>query len=227
MKIVLVVPAYNEEKYIVKFLNKLSKQKPALSKISKILIVNDGSTDSTANLLKKASLNRKYLVLTHSVNKGKGEAMRTGLKWAQKHHQDAIIYMDSDLQHDPKHLGPFINALDKNNLVFGYRDPAKGTPFIRRAGNDFIRFIFRNFFSIRRRDLLCGFFGIRAELFQNLHWASNRYGVESEIAAIVGKKGIPFVEIKIDTIYLDPNKGVQLLDALKVILKIPFWYFKY
>ncbi|MCK9273417.1 hypothetical protein M0P65_07820, partial [Candidatus Gracilibacteria bacterium] len=54
----------------------------------------------------------------------------------------------------------------------------------------------------------------------------SRYGIETEMAIKVGKNNIPFKEIRIDTIYIDKYKGVTVLDALKILTQIPFWYFQ-
>ena len=68
---------------------------------------------------------------------------------------------------------------------------------------------------------------IRSELFSKIVWESNDYGVEVEISAIASKKRISFKEILIDTLYLDAKKGVSLIKAFFIFLKIPYWYFKY
>jgi hypothetical protein len=73
---------------------------------------------------------------------------------------------------------------------------------------------------------LCGFFGFRKNVYQEIEWFEPRYGVETEIACRVGKKQIPFKEVKIDTIYIDKYKGVTIFDAFKILGRIPFWYFE-
>lgn len=227
MKIVLTIPVYNEEAYLKDFMLKLSKEKKALSQIDEIVFMNDGSTDSSLGILHAGVKGLTYKVSSHKNNKGKGETMREGLRYAKDHNFDGIIFMDSDMQHDPKHLSAFITALKKESLVFGYRLQAEETPYIRRLGNIVVRFVFKTFFNIKRRDLLCGFIAIGKAHFEDIVWSSDGYGVEPEIAAIVGRKKWPFKEICIDTIYLDPRKGLQLIDAFFIVMKIPFWYFRY
>ncbi len=67
---------------------------------------------------------------------------------------------------------------------------------------------------------------MRKDMFDAITWRSNDYGVEPEISAVVGKKKIPFKEVFIRTIYFDTKKGVSLIHAFFIFLKIPYWYFR-
>ena len=226
MKIDIIIPVYNENQYIKTFLKDLFKEKSALESIDKVIIVDDGSTDSTSDIICNFK-NEKISLVRYSLNHGKGYAMKQGLKRAKKARADAVIFIDGDGQHNPKHLIKFIEALRNHHLVFGFRKLTKDTPYLRRLGNIIVKYIFRTFFNVKRHDLLCGFMAIRKELFSILVWESDDYGVEVEISAIVAKKKIPFEEILIDTLYHDAKKGVTLTKAFFILLKIPYWYFKY
>ncbi|PIV10617.1 hypothetical protein COY13_02070 [Candidatus Roizmanbacteria bacterium CG_4_10_14_0_2_um_filter_36_35] len=226
MKIDIIIPVYNESLYIEAFLNDLLREKTSLNSIRKIIIVDDGSKDSTKDIIKNFKDN-KIVLISYSVNQGKGYAMRIGLERAKKFQADGVIFIDGDGQHNPKHLAKLIKSLENNSLIFGFRKLTKNTPYFRRLGNIIIKYLFRTFFNIKRHDLLCGFMAIRSELFSKIVWESNDYGVEVEISAIVAKKRISFKEILIDTLYLDAKKGVSLIKAFFIFLKIPYWYFKY
>jgi len=226
MKIDIIIPIYNEGLFIESFLKDLFKEKTALKSIRKIIIVDDGSTDETLSKIKK-EISSKIKVITYPINRGKGYAMRIGLEAAKKSKVDAVIFMDGDRQHDPKHLPKFIKSLSEFELVFGYRNLTKDTPYLRKLGNKIVRFLFQTFFNIKRHDVLCGFMAMRSQVFDKIIWESNDYGVEVEVSAIVGKKRILFKEILIDTLYLDIKKGVTLIKAFFISLKIPYWYFKY
>ncbi len=225
MKLALVIPVYNEEKYLRIFLKELQSQVRVLPEIISIVIVNDGSTDATIEIIRK-NFDNLHLI-SHKKNLGKGSAMKTGLNYVKKRNFDGLIFMDADRQHNPKHLKTFVSALQNNQLVFGYRKLSRREPAARRLGNQLARFIFRNFFHIARHDLLCGFMGIKSSMFNAISWQSTNYGVETEISAIVGKKRLPFKEALIDTIYMDKNKGVTLLDAFFILMRVPYWYVKY
>ena len=226
MKIDLVIPIYNEGLFIDLFLKDLFKEKTALRLIRNIIIIDDGSTDQTLLKIKDYKSN-KITIITYKNNRGKGYAMRKGLKMVKKSKADAVIFMDGDRQHNPKHLSKFIESVGKYEIVFGYRNLQENAPYVRKLGNKIVKYLFQKFFNIKRKDVLCGFMAIRSQVFNKINWESDDYGVEIEISAIVGKKRIPFKEILVDTLYLDIKKGVTITKAFFISLKIPYWYFKY
>jgi len=222
MKVFIIVPVYNEENRAVETINQILKTDKDLN----IIVVDDGSSDNSLKILENSFKNNSRIVISsHLINLGKGAAMKTGLKMAWELGGDAVVFIDADGQHNPKYLPKFINALEKFPIVFGYRELNKKSPWIRRNGNKFAGWLIGSLFNIKRKDLLCGFLGFRKDIYKKITWKSNRYGIETEMATKVGKNKIPFLEVKIDTIYIDKYKGVTIFDALKILVKIPFWYF--
>ncbi len=217
----VIVPVFNEKQRAVATVDKILVN----TKKVKVIVVDDGSKDSTVDLLRhNFGKNERVYLVEHYVNLGKGAAMRTGIQKAFELGCDSVVFLDGDGQHNPILLTSFIHSIIKNKLVFGYREFDKTMPLYRKLGNIAVRFVMKYLFSIKRKDLLCGYFGFNLSLYKNIVWASNGYGVESEIAAKVGKKKIPFEEIKVDTIYLYKYKGVNLWTAIKILFKIPYWY---
>ena len=132
--------------------------------------------------------------------------------------------MDGDGQHDPSYLPVFIRALKKKPVVFGYRKLDKKMPIVRRLGNHIAYFIIHHIFRIHRYgDILCGYLGIRNDVYDRIRFRSDDYGVEAELSAIVGRCKIPFSEVEVSTIYLDTTKGVHMWHALQILLRIPMW----
>lgn len=222
MKLAIVIPVYNEEKYIGTFLKSLFLEIKSVPQIKTAFVVDDGSTDKTAQILKKYE--DRLVIMTHLKNQGKGRAMKTGLSQIKKLKLDGVIFMDGDLQHNPRHLSQFVSALVSDKLVFGYRKLSRSAPWVRKIGNDLARLVLRSFFHIKRRDVLCGYMGMRREMFTILSWTTDNYGVEAEISAMVGRENLAFKEILVDTIYMDSRKGMNLFDALLVLFKVPYWY---
>lgn len=131
MKIFVVVPVFNEEKRAIDTIKKILKNYE-----SNVIAVDDGSTDKSFQLLKKYFLkNKRVKILRHLTNQGKGAAMKTGAEMAWKSEGDAIIFIDSDGQHNPKYLPVFERKLLKHDYVFGYRKIGKKMPMIRKWGN--------------------------------------------------------------------------------------------
>lgn len=221
MKIFIVIPVFNEGQRGLDTLEKVLKKSK-----NQIIIVDDGSDDSFVKTLnKKLKRNRRIITLRHIINLGKGAAMKTGAEMAFNLGGEAVIFLDSDGQHNPDHLKEFEKYLLKHKIVFGYRLMNEKMPLIRKYGNIIALNIVRLLFNIKKKDLLSGYMGFRREVYTKLLWKSSRYGIETEMATRVGKNKIPYKEIEIDTIYIDKYKGVSILDAFKILFQIPFWYF--
>ena len=222
MKIFVIVPVYNEENRATETINDILQTDGKLN----VIVVDDGSTDNSWKFIKNEfKYDGRIIMSRHLINLGKGAAMKTGLKVAWKLGGEAVIFVDADGQHNPKYLPRFIEELQKYPIVFGYRELNKDAPWIRRNGNKFAGWLIGFLFNVKRKDLLCGFLGFRKEVYKKIKWESCRYGIETEMATKVGRNKIPFSEVKIDTIYIDKYKGVTIFDALKILFKIPFWYF--
>jgi glycosyltransferase involved in cell wall biosynthesis len=223
MKIFIIMPVYNEEGRGVEVVRRILK----VDKNIRLIIVDDGSIDNSFKEIQRQFGNNKRIkLLHHLINLGKGAAMKTGVLAAWKLGAEAVIFVDADGQHNPKYLKGFIEKLNNFPIVFGYRLLGQNVPWVRRAGNKFADWVVKVFFDIKRRDSICGFWGFRREVYQEIKWQSFRYEVEIEVSTRVAKRKIPFSEIKIDTIYIDKYKGVTIFDAFKILLKIPYWYFK-
>jgi len=222
MKLATIVPEYNEGQRAVDTINSILRFSKNL-----VIVIDDGSDDNSYELLEKEfSKNRRVVLLKHLINLGKGATMKTGIRMAKKKKIEAVIFIDADGQHNPKHLIDFEKALENNDLVFGFRSMGTEMPVIRKWGNIFSLNLIKTLFKIKRSDLLCGYFGFNLQIYPKIKWISSRYGVETEIAARAGKNRIGFKEVKVDTIYIDKYKGVTIFDAFKILFKLPFWYFE-
>src|SRR5271169_4481840 len=102
----IVVPAYNEETQIVKVLDTIPEF------VDYVVIVNDASTDKTADVVEKYRLsNSKIILITHEKNQGVGAAIATGYKWSRDHEIDAAVVMAGDGQMDPKDLPALLDCV--------------------------------------------------------------------------------------------------------------------
>jgi glycosyltransferase involved in cell wall biosynthesis len=221
MKTFVIVPVFNEENRAVDTIVQVLKYTK-----NSVIVVDDGSTDKSGKLLKnKFSKNLRVIVLSHILNLGKGAAMNTGVEMAWELRGEAVIFIDADGQHNPKLLPLFERELRSNKIVFGYRVLDSKVPAVRRWGNYLASYLIKFLFGVHKKDLLSGYLGFRKEVYSMICWQSKRYGIETEMAAKIGRHHLPIKEIKIDTIYVDKYKGVNLIDAVKIFMQIPFWYF--
>ena len=156
MKITIVLPAKNEAKNITGVLQSIN----ALNLDAEILVINDGSTDNTAELAKQGGAR----VITHPYCQGNGAAIKTGARNAQG---EIIIFMDGDGQHNPMDIPDFLQKLDEGyDMVVGARSPKSQASLLRRLGNAF----YNRFASImtghKIDDLTSGFRAVRTDKFR-------------------------------------------------------------
>lgn len=212
--LVIILPAYNEGKYLTSVLKALSKMKYPF------VVVDDASSDKTSTIALKYTQH----VLRHDTNKGKGAALRTGCEYAFKNlHAEAVLFMDSDAQHDPDEVDGFFAAIKKCNVVLGVRAFDTTMPLIRIIGNRLASFFVLLVFGTYVPDIPSGYKAIHKSVYHKLLWKSNGYKVELEIAVNLIKHKIAFVAIPIKTIYLDMTRGFQPSEAFKMLFDLISW----
>jgi len=173
MKCLIVLPCFNEEKSIKPVVfsldNVLRPQIPY-----KIIAVNDGSRDRTAEFLKDLSTDFPLKIVEHSTNMGLGVALKTGLLAANEEafDDDFIVTMDSDNTHDPKHVLDMLIAARSANIVVGSRYVKGGkqlnVPPHRVILSKFINILVGKVFLLPVRDATSGFRCFRADLLKRL-----------------------------------------------------------
>lgn len=159
-KVLIVIPAHNEEGTITAVITQLRQLAPTYDRV----VVNDGSTDGTAAVLDQ--LGEKQLRLIQ--NLGYGEALQTGLKYGLMRGYDIIVSIDADGQHQPKDLPRLVEVLQESgaDLVIGSRfcdGAAYDTPLDRRLGQLLFSHLTRLLLGQRIYDTSSGFKAIRAE----------------------------------------------------------------
>ena len=149
MKVLIIIPCYNEEENIVKTITTLKKHK------YDYVVINDGSTDNSLEVLKKNKFN--YINLPN--NLGIGGAVQTGYKYALENNYDIAIQYDGDGQHDANYIKKLIEPIEKGeaNLVIGSRFVAEESEFkstaIRRMGIKLLSFLFKKISGKEVKDM--------------------------------------------------------------------------
>lgn len=211
----VIIPAYNERTTIVSVLKELKELGH-----KNIVVVDDGSRDDTYELALKE---KDIWVLKHVVNLGKGAALKTGAEFAIKQGAEKMVFMDADLQHKPKDVKKFFNALNKKDIVFGFRQITPGMPFLYRFGNKFLDWLSKTFFHIKIKDSQCGFRGLTKKAYFKVRWESSDYNVETEMAANAGIFKLKHTQIPIDTIYIESYKGTTPYHGLMILIQMIKW----
>lgn len=162
MKVAVLVPALNEEKSIERVVRAIKRENPKFE----VVVINDGSTDDTASLARRAGAT----VLSLPVNLGYGAALQTGYKYALKNGFDFTVQIDGDGQHDPKYI---VKLLDKLNhgcdVVIGSRFLGNlgnyQNPALRQIGMTFFRFLIYLFIKQKVSDPTSGFQALNRKVF--------------------------------------------------------------
>ena len=199
-KIAILIPAYNEERYIEGVTNDCLKYN------LDIIVVDDGSDDNTLKIVKSIpkSENATIITIRHPVNKGKGQSLKTGFEYVLKNNYSGVITLDADGQHDTDEIKDFLKTVEKErpDLIIGNRlSDTRKMPFIRLATNVFTSWIISNIAGRKVSDVQCGFRYISSEVLKNIKLETKNFDTEPEIILRAGWLDYKIKNLSIKTIY--------------------------
>ncbi len=196
MTLTVVIPVYNEVNTLLAIIERVQQ-----SPIDKeIVIVDDCSSDGTAELLRRTTLSPNVRVIFHDVNRGKGAALRTGFAEARG---DLVIVQDADLEYDPqeypKLIKPIVDGLA--DVVFGSRFAGGETHrvlyFWHSIGNRLLTLCSNAATNLNLTDMETCYKVFRRDVLQRITIEENRFGFEPEITAKVAKLRVRLFEVGI------------------------------
>jgi glycosyltransferase involved in cell wall biosynthesis len=202
MGICVIIPTYNNQKTVKRVIESV------LQYTSDVIVVNDGATDDTAQILK--TLENQVTLTGYLVNKGKGYALKTGFKKAIEIGFIHAITIDSDGQHFADDIPKFIDAHKKNPeaVVMGARDlEAEGMPGKNSFANRFSNFWFFVETGHRLPDTQTGFRLYPLKMVDKLWLFTTRFEFEIEVIVKLAWRDLPFISVPIKVTY-DPNERV-------------------
>ena len=195
MKVSVIIPVYNEKGTIQKVVEKVKK----VDIEKEIIIVDDGSTDGTRQLLNEIARDNVKIV-HHDKNLGKGAALRTGFSYAKG---DIILIQDADLEYNPEDYPRLLDPILRGeaDAVYGSR-LAGGRPqrvylFWHKIGNNFLTFVTNLLFNTTLTDMETGYKVFKRELVHGIHLRSDGFTVEPEITAKIFKQKARVYEVPI------------------------------
>lgn len=215
-----VIPAYQDEKHIGDIVRRTRER------LDDVLVVDDGSSDRTPQRAREAGAE----VIVHNQNRGKGEAIKTGLGHWLGREVTWVSLLDSDGQHLPEEIDRFLTAAagaTQATFLIGNRmNNLTGMPFIRRVVNRYMSRQISRLCGQEIPDTQCGFRMLNRQLVPELLSGGNRFEYETEVLIIASRKGYRIESVPITTVYSDQVSKIHpMRDAVR-FLKLMWRYRK-
>jgi glycosyltransferase involved in cell wall biosynthesis len=197
MKLSIVIPCFNEKATILELIDAV-RSAPIQDK--QIIIIDDGSTDGTREILKGIQGKADIDIIYHETNKGKGAALSTGFAAATG---DICIVQDADLEYDPQEFPLVIQPIvdGKADVVFGSRfqsgRPHRVVYFWHRIGNGVLTLLSNILTDLNLTDMETCYKAFKREVIQSITIEEKRFGFEPEVTAKISKKNLRIYEVGI------------------------------
>jgi len=191
MKLSIIMPVYNERETISEILQRVRE----VDLPKEIIVVDDGSTDGTREILRREEGKEETVVVYHGKNQGKGAAIRTALGRATG---EVVIFQDGDLEYDPGDYGKLLQPIleGKSRVVYGVRT-LREQDTLRRWGNQFLTLVTNLLYGVGIQDMETCYKMVSKEVIDQFSIKSNRFDIEPEITAKILKRGYRIFEVPI------------------------------
>lgn len=223
LKVSIIIPCYNEAATI----GAVIKRVGALEIDKQIVVIDDGSTDGTRNLLEGDCAQSIDHLVVHAENQGKGAALQSGFARATG---DVVLVQDADLEYDCSDYPSLLQPIEDDlaDVVYGSRfiggRPHRVLYFWHRVGNGFLTFCSNVFTNLNLTDMECGYKVFRKSVLDQIDLSEKRFGFEPEVTAKVARLNIRIYEVGISYAGRTYAEGKKIgwqdgVRALYVIIK--------
>lgn len=218
MSLSVIIPVYNEENTIEEIVQRVE----AVGLAEEIIVVDDGSTDGTRNLLKRLEQEHPLIkLILHEKNQGKGAAVRTGIDQATCEY---IIIQDADLEYDPRDYAEILKPMEEGvaDVVYGSRfmgAPRRSTMFWHMVANKLLTLMTNILYNSILSDMETGYKLFRRETIINIPLKAKRFDFEPEITAKLLKRKYRIFEVPITFNPREYSEGkkIGLKDAFEAV----------
>jgi glycosyltransferase involved in cell wall biosynthesis len=202
-RIAAVIPAYQEEKHVGEIAQRTRAQ------LENVLVVDDGSTDATAERARSSGVD----VVIHPQNRGKGESIKTGLRYWLERGSEYVVLLDADGQHLPEEISRFVDraASESNATIFiGSRmSDTSAMPLVRRIVNRYMSGEISRVCGQQIPDTQCGFRMLHRDIIPDVLSGASRFEYETEMLIIASRKGHRVASVPITTVYSDEVSSIN------------------
>lgn len=224
----VVIPCFNEASSILPCLMRVRK---AIGSKAQVIVVNDGSTDNTAEVLDLEGASYQIDLVTLETNSGKGAALRAGFERVER---QIVAVQDADLEYDPSELVQLVELIDSGeaDVVYGSRfsssQKRRVLLFWHSVGNKTLTLLSNMFTNLNLTDMETCYKVFRSDIIPLMNLRENRFGFEPEFTAKVAKLGLRVFEVGVSyagRTYAE-GKKISWLDgisALYCIVRYSFW----
>jgi glycosyltransferase involved in cell wall biosynthesis len=226
-KLSVIVPVFNERNTLVEILRRMRAVELPDAIEREIIVVDDGSSDGTRDVLKQLSDSTVHVVL-HDTNRGKGAALRTGFSHATGEY---VLVQDADLEYDPEDWPKLLNPVlrGRARVVYGSRftGERRNMLLLHWIGNRFLSITTNLLYNTTLSDMETCYKLLERDLVDEMKLTANRFDIEPEITAKVLKRGIRIYEVPISYSGREFDEGKKItwrdgFSALWALVKYRF-----
>ncbi len=217
MKVSVIMPVYNEERTIEEILRRVK----AVEVATEILVIDDGSTDGTRDILEKMNDDEQLRVILHDRNRGKGAAVRTGFQNATG---EVFLIQDADLEYDPRDIPSLLQPIEEDiaDVVYGSRflgGPRRSVMFWHMVANRMLTFMTNLLYNTILSDMETGYKVFKREIVDGMQIHANSFDFEPEFTAKILKKKVRVYEVPISFNPRDYDEGkkIGMRDAFQAV----------
>jgi glycosyltransferase involved in cell wall biosynthesis len=194
-KLSIVIPVYNERRTIVEVIEAVQR----LPIDKQIIVVDDGSTDGTRDVLAGLSATGNVEIFFHAVNQGKGAALQTGFRLAEG---EIVIVQDADLEYNPEDILRVIEPIERGETLIAYGSRYlernyQNSSWPHRFGNWLLTTLSNWANGLQLTDMETCYKAFRRDILQGLSIEQQRFGFEPEITAKIARRGLSIREVPV------------------------------